>query len=153
MRMFDNIINFILGNERDFELRYRVFNFYCVLGLIISLLFVPNAYSMDSHTSFKLLLSFSAFVMCCWYLSRFRRLFDLSTFLTVLVLVFVITPGLWILNSGSTGGAQYFFIFWGMLICSIYNGWRRYTWLVILFAVIGVLMYIEYTYPALINTY
>ncbi|MDD2620743.1 MAG: GGDEF domain-containing protein [Syntrophomonadaceae bacterium] len=40
-----------------------------------------------------------------------------------------------------------------MLICSIYNGWRRYTWLVILFAVIGVLMYIEYTYPALINTY
>lgn len=151
--MFDHTIKFLLGDERDFELQYRVFNLYCLLGSIISLLFVPSAYYTDSHVGVKFLLILSIIFLCCWYLSRFRRLFSLSTFLAISILVFVVTPGLWILNSGSTGGAQYFFVFWGILICSVYNGWRRYTWLVILFVVIGVLMYIEYTYPGMINPY
>jgi len=149
-----HIIQYLLGNSRDFDLQYRVFNFYCLLGLVVSLLAAVSAYYLDLvNVIIYFLLIFSVFVLFCWYLSRFRHLFGLSTFLAISVLVFGITPGLWILNSGSTGGSQYFFIFWGILICSIYNGWARYTWLVTLFTVITALMYIEYYHPAMIVTY
>ncbi|MEN6460600.1 MAG: diguanylate cyclase [Syntrophomonas sp.] len=152
--MLQKAMQFFLGNEKDFDLEHRVFNFYCILGLFVSLLtFLIICYLDLPLIAGISMLVFFVFALFCWYLSRFRRLFRISTFMAVSVLIFVLTPGLWILNSGSTGGGQYYFVFWGLLISSIYRGWRRYTWLVLLFITIGVLMYIEYTYPFIIVTY
>jgi diguanylate cyclase (GGDEF)-like protein len=152
--MFRQTMQFILGNEKDFDLEYRFFHFYCVLGLIVSLLALISISYLDFQRITKIsMLVFSIFVFLCWYLSRHRSFSRLSTFAAVFVLVFVLTPGLWILNSGSYGGAQYFFVFWGVLICSIYRGWHRHVWLVLLFIVIGMLMYIEYAYPFIIVPY
>jgi diguanylate cyclase (GGDEF)-like protein len=146
--------HFLIGDEQDFELENRIFNLLLVLGFIISFLSaVINHYLELSYIMEILGLVLSAVIFWCWYLSRIRRLFGISTFLVVFFVIFIITPGAWFFNSGSNGGAQYFLLFWGILVCSVYHDRRRYSWLAILFMVIGVLMYIEYSYPYMISIY
>lgn len=144
----------LLGNEKDFDLHQRIFNFYCILGLFISLIFSALTFCLGlPRVNAILMLAFAAVTLFCWYLSRVRRFFGVSTFLASFILIFLVTPCLWILNAGTNGGAQYFFIFWGILICSVYSDRRRYIWLMFLFVVISVLMYVEYAYPSFIMAY
>ncbi|MEA4923678.1 MAG: GGDEF domain-containing protein [Syntrophomonadaceae bacterium] len=148
------ILLFLIGEEKNFELEYRIFNFYCLLGIIISLIMVIIRYYTNLPPILGVLLNiFMLISFGCWYLSRFQRLFRLATFIAAFSLIFVVTPVLWIFNAGSNGGAQYYFVFWGIMVCSVFRGWNRRFWLFLLFIVIGALMYLEYYFPHFVVPY
>lgn len=148
------IFLFLIGDEKDFDLEYRIFNFYCVLGILISLIMIAMNFYIRLPSILGMILgAFVVIVLGCWYMSRFRRLFGISTIVAASVLILVVTPVLWIFNAGSYGGASYFFVFWGILVCSMFRGKTRYLWLLIIFLVIGLLMYIEIKFPHIIIPY
>jgi diguanylate cyclase (GGDEF) domain len=148
------ILPILIGEEKEFDLEYRIFNFYCILGILISLLMMAmNYYIKLPEILGTILGAFVLIILGCWYMSRFRRLFEVATILAAAILILVVTPVLWFFNAGSYGGASYFFVFWGILVCSVFRGWIRYLWLVIIFLVIGLLMYIEIRFPHIIVPY
>lgn len=148
-----NIVHFwgtLIGDESQFELHQRVLNFYCLFGILTSVYAsIVNYCVAPQDLGLPLGILSTGVMFVCWYLSRILKRSSWAIGITIAMILSVFAPGYWITNGGTNGGAQYFFMVWGLVIFAISNRHRRYIWVIILILEAAALISFEYNYPDL----
>ncbi|MBN2695555.1 GGDEF domain-containing protein [bacterium] len=144
----------ILGSSDEFFFEHRVFNGFIFTGFILSLSAIIT--NILLNLGFKVILAsflFAIFSLIIFYISRVKRYYKLPSIITVLILIFILSPSIWITNSGSGGGSQYFILLFGIVISVFSKGFLRAIFLISMFIVIVTLLIVETKYPEIIIQY
>lgn len=148
------IVELLLGERERYILEQRIFNGFTLVGMFVSFFSIIACYLLTLHILAILLSTISFIVMIFFYL--FSRLFGeykLFSYFLLIFVIFILLPGGWFTNGGSLGGAQYHFIFSGILIAAFSRG--RESVFFIFFQIIIVIMIVwgEYFYPRCVIGY
>ncbi len=148
------IIVVLFGDNAQFPLRHRLFNFALFLNIIVSLtVLIENQY-MNNHiltiisTSCNLMMS-----TVLYYFSRKKCYYTVPVWINLIMDLFIITPVLWMFDGGTKGGSQYFIILFCMMIVAFIRGKKRFVLLFVYLAVVLILIIAEYYHPDIVINY
>lgn len=149
-----SLIHLLLGNENEFALHQRAFNFFCATSFIMGFLtgivncqVAPNPFALWLPVLMGMIMAF------CWYLSRFRNQLAAASLIGFGSLIFLFTPGFWITNGGTCGGYQYFMVVLGTVVAALSPRKWRWAGCLSLFMVAAGLIIWEYLHPEIIYAY
>ncbi len=152
--MKQKILNLFLGEFNKYSLQHRIFNGFSLIGFFLSITstignYVLNLPLIVSAITFFMTVMFMLF----YYLARVKNIYDITSKITVFILVFLFSPSIWITNGGSYGGSQYYLIFFGLVISSLTFGTERKFYIFSLIIILMSLIVFEYYYPEKIIGY
>jgi diguanylate cyclase (GGDEF)-like protein len=105
---FQKIVEWIAGKEDLAEIN-RIFNVACFIATLFCIMAaVESAFANLSPILVADDFFYSFILGLLYYLSRFKKKFGISRFLSIFVLLFIYTPILWIYNGGSASGIPYY---------------------------------------------
>lgn len=122
-RKIMEIESLLVGEAECFSFEERIFNFVMLLGILMTVF----GTIMDIYYKVEILIDL-AFVGCwilTYYLSRFRRYFNIVSVVSVGMFVFTFIPYIWISSGGSRGILPYYTIVFIAIICMILKGHLR----------------------------
>ncbi len=153
IRTFRRLSVILLGRPDFANLDQRLFNIMCFGGGIVGLISAAeNAVIEASALLIVGSLIQSAVMLGSYALSRARGIYRPLVW-PVLLAILSFLAWQWFLNAGSIGGAHYFFFVCGMMGAVILHRWQRYFFIFVYVIVLNVMVYVEYTNPALITGY
>jgi diguanylate cyclase (GGDEF)-like protein len=119
---FQKLISWLAGNEDLTEIN-RIYNIACFIAMLFCLMAaVESALASLSILLIANNFFFSIILALAFYLSRFKQKFGASRLISVLVLLFIYTPLLWIYNGGSTSGIPYYILLFSSFLTILIVG-------------------------------
>ena len=99
----------ILGHPGKYELKHRVANAVILIGIFLGIQSSFFNYILNLPAiTVTATLGTSLLLIISYYLSRFKGLFELPVYMSIIVSLLIYTPVMWIGNGGSSGGFQYY---------------------------------------------
>lgn len=107
---FQSLYIWLAGND-DLSDIHRIYNITCFTGALFCILAgVECVFASLSPILIANNFFYGLILAVLFYLSRFRKKFGVSRFLSIFVLLFIYTPILWIYNGGSVSGIPYYIL-------------------------------------------
>lgn len=147
-------INALIGDESKLSLEHRILNVILIFGIIMFFTggIINIILGLGAILVAATLLGGTLFVFL-YYLSAIKKKYTVTVFLGLSVIIFILTPILWIYNGGTLGGFQYYLIVISAMIATLLSGFKRPAFLFCLIMVTVTLILLEYKYPFLIKGY
>jgi len=148
------LINKLIGSERDFPLEYRVFNVTALIGITCSLFAaILNLVIGLGAVAVAVPLIMGSMAIALYLLSMNKGHYFIPAYIALMLLTLILYPALWFFSGGSFGSIPYFIVFQSGLIAVLLGKTKYQPMLIIHLLIIGVLLYIDYTFPQLIVAY
>ena len=147
-------LNKVIGDESEFPAEHRLFNIVLLIGMLLAVVNGIFNYCMGlgiAITSICFLCSIIFAVF--YYISIVKKKYSTSIVILISMCVFIIIPGIWIVNGGILGGTTSFVVLTASVIPSLLSGLRRLILFSCLVIVTLALIIIEYNYPLVITGY
>ncbi len=142
-----------IGDEAQFPLEHRILNIVLIFGLIISIWSAITNYLLDLDPLLVLTCIISGgFIAVLYYLSYVKKQYAIAKAILV-ILVFIITPVLWILNGGISGSIPFYIILFSSIGAIILFGSHRIAITTYFIVISSVLVIGEYNFPFIIRHY
>ncbi len=154
LQLFSSITSTLFGDPRRFALEHRLFNTITLLSAVAN---IGGAFAVLSQQNYLFLLALNLGTgicfLLCYYLSRFRHAYQYLYWpFVLLILGFLFVNALQ--NSGSHGGAHYYFI--TALVAAIILSGKMHRTIIAIFLFGGAtiaLLVVEQKYPEWISAY
>jgi len=147
-------INALIGDESKLSLEHRILNVILIFGIIMFFTgaIINIILGLGAILAAATLSGGTLFVFL-YYLSAIKKQYTATVFLGLSVIIFILTPILWIYNGGTLGGFQYYLIVISAMIATLLSGFKRPAFMFCLIMVTVTLILLEYKYPFLIKGY
>lgn len=152
---FSRYFDFINGSYEEFKLEHRIFN----LTLFFSILLCFQSTIFNYKIELNQMAVISPFLcgivlIFNYYLSRVKRYYTLPVISTFALILYIFIPILWISNGGLNGGTIYYIFIFSVIIALVsLRKDVKVTFLLSIFVIVGVLIYLEFTTPSIIQGY
>jgi len=154
MISINNLVRKIAGDENEIGLQHRVLNMAIMTGIITSFLSLINNYLLSLHwiTIFISIMGIIVFTLSYVH-SRYTNRAIHIRYSSLIFLILVFQPVLWITNGGTKGSFEYY-VPLILVISHISNTGRSRVFFVLLQFVVTISLVIaEYFYPNLVIQY
>lgn len=154
MRSFwERFEHFVFGHPEYVNLNQRFIHIVCLGGGIASLVSIPLNFYVVTGWTLTVSNIIETFILFGAYLySRLTGHFHRVAWITLLSLLAFLSLQ-WFFNSGSTGGAQYYFMILALIASAVFSRWEKYLYISISMITIISLIAFEFIHPELILTY
>lgn len=152
IRFLSSLISAVIGKPTDFSLEERIFNAVCFATIIENSIILPLNLlgKIGALSGTYITILGIACVTVIYYLSRFRKIKLIKTWLSVLMLEI---SWFWFTNAGIISQTPAFFVFPMMFSIILLRGKHRILMSLMVLVNALSLVYIEYAYPTLIFPY
>lgn len=153
-KLFKLLVRKLVGDENRFSLAHRILNTTAIVGVMLTLASAISNYLLELpliatfFSIFSLIYFLGIYLYSILY-CKFRLIYNLLNS----YLVFIFIPVFWMLNSGSTGGFQYFIFFFLLIILTSTYDRERWFYTGSLIIVILLLLLFEKKFPQYIIQY
>jgi len=113
----------LIGDAERFPFEERIFNFAMLLGIFMT--FFGTMMDVYYRVDIRIDLLFEGCWILTYYLSRFRRYFNVVSVVSSAIFVFAFIPYSWIFSGGSRGILPYYTIAFIVIISIILKGHLR----------------------------
>ena len=139
----------ILGHPGKYELKHRVANAVILIGIFLGIQSSIFNYILNLPAiTVTATLGTSLLLIISYYLSRFKGLFELPIYMSIIVSLVIYTPVMWIGNGGSSGGFQYYIFVYLTFAIAVINRRAIIISIISFVILLSVLLLIyEYKFP------
>ncbi len=140
-----------MGDKTTFSVRHRLLNSILFLGVLLSFL-GAGANHMLALPLIAIIPTFlsGSFLAGCYYLSRFRRHYNVPIFAALLLTMLIVPVG-WVNAGGSLSRAPLYIVLFVPMISILLDGGRRNLTILLLLLLSNGLIYWEYLHPQAIQ--
>lgn len=147
-------LNKLIGDEAEFPAEHRLFNIVLLIGILLGIVNGIFNYSMNLGTAITSICFMCSIIFAIlYYVSIVKKKYSTPIVILISMCVFLIIPGIWIVNGGILGGTTLFIVLLASVIPSLLNGLRRLILFACLVIVTLTLIIVEYNYPSWITGY
>jgi signal transduction histidine kinase len=143
-----NIIDRLIGDQKNFSLEHRIFDISVISAILMSLQASSKDFLMHYYTNalpFKIFGLF--FFTGIWMYSLKYKKYKNPALLTFLFVIFIYIPAIWISGGGINSPFQIYVLIFAFVITMVMKKKLRFFLLFTLILVICLLVFYEFRYP------
>lgn len=136
----------IIGDAKIYSIEHRILNTVLVFGIVITILAGILNYTINLTLMAVVSLGSGLILYSLYYLSLIKRQYSVSLYAATLI-IFIVTPVLWMFNGGITGGTPFYIIIFSSIIAVAFPGARKMGVIGCLIIFSFILLTVQYLQP------